>query len=35
MNMVGEGAIEIMRQLKMLFDPHNILNPGKVVNPDS
>ena len=28
----GEGAIEVMRQLKSLFDPHNILNPGKVVS---
>lgn len=29
----GEGAIEVMRQVKALLDPHNILNPGKVVGP--
>lgn len=28
----GEGAIEVMRQLKSLLDPHNILNPGKVIS---
>lgn len=28
----GEGAIEVMRQLKTLFDPNNILNPGKVIS---
>ena len=28
----GEGAIDVMRQLKSMFDPHNILNPGKVVS---
>ena len=27
----GEGAIEVMKQVKTLFDPLNILNPGKVV----
>ena len=28
----GEGAIGVMKQIKMMFDPHNILNPGKVVS---
>ena len=28
----GEGAIEVMKQVKKLFDPFNILNPGKVVS---
>ncbi|MDX1520794.1 MAG: FAD-binding oxidoreductase [Anaerolineae bacterium] len=28
----GEGAVEVMRQLKALFDPNGILNPGKVVS---
>ena len=27
----GEGAIETMKQVKRLFDPNNILNPGKVI----
>lgn len=27
----GEGAIEVMRGLKKLFDPHNILNPDKIL----
>jgi D-lactate dehydrogenase (cytochrome) len=27
----GEAAIGVMRQIKQLFDPNNILNPGKVV----
>ncbi|MGB1254045.1 MAG: FAD-binding oxidoreductase, partial [Candidatus Promineifilaceae bacterium] len=27
----GESAISVMRQIKMMFDPHNILNPGKVI----
>ncbi len=27
----GEGAVGVMKQLKSLFDPNNILNPGKVV----
>jgi FAD/FMN-containing dehydrogenase len=26
-------AISLMRQIKSLFDPHNILNPGKVLPP--
>lgn len=27
----GAAAVEVMRQVKRLFDPHGILNPGKVV----
>jgi D-lactate dehydrogenase (cytochrome) len=27
----GEGAIEVMRLLKRTLDPHDILNPGKVI----
>lgn len=27
----GEAAMTVMRQLKATLDPHNILNPGKVV----
>lgn len=27
----GEGGVEAMRQVKKLFDPKNIFNPGKVV----
>ncbi len=28
----GEGGVDAMRQLKHLFDPNNIFNPGKVVD---
>ena len=28
---LGEVAMEITRNLKKIFDPHNILNPDKVV----
>ena len=28
----GEEAIDVMKQVKKLFDPLNILNPGKVVS---
>ena len=28
----GEAAMGVMRQLKEMFDPHHILNPGKVVS---
>lgn len=28
----GEDALELMRSLKHAFDPHNILNPGKIIN---
>lgn len=27
----GEGALNVMRQIKHLLDPHGILNPGKVL----
>lgn len=27
----GEDAMELMRRLKVAFDPHNIMNPGKLV----
>ena len=27
----GEAAFDVMRRLKRLFDPNDILNPGKVV----
>jgi D-lactate dehydrogenase len=30
----GEEAYAIMRDLKSLFDPDNMLNPGVVINPD-
>jgi FAD/FMN-containing dehydrogenase/Fe-S oxidoreductase len=29
----GDGLLEIMREIKCAFDPHNVFNPGKVV-PD-
>jgi D-lactate dehydrogenase len=31
----GGEAYEIMRRLKELADPHNLLNPGVIINPDS
>jgi D-lactate dehydrogenase len=30
----GCEAYEIMRRLKELADPHNLLNPGVIINPD-
>jgi D-lactate dehydrogenase (cytochrome) len=27
----GEATVAVMRRIKMALDPHNILNPGKVV----
>ena len=27
----GEDAIDVMKQLKLTFDPNNIMNPGKVI----
>ena len=30
----GSEAYEIMRRLKQLADPHNLLNPGVIINPD-
>ena len=29
----GEDALDLMRALKVAFDPNNILNPGKVISP--
>lgn len=29
----GEDALDLMRMLKQSFDPNNILNPGKVIDP--
>lgn len=31
-NEAGEGAVSLMRQIKLALDPHNIMNPGKVFN---
>ncbi len=28
---LGEKSVELMRGIKQVFDPNNILNPGKVV----
>lgn len=30
--MVGEQCYELMREVKAVFDPHGIFNPGKIVN---
>src|SRR5271167_3120360 len=30
----GRDGYEIMRRLKELADPHNLLNPGVIINPD-
>ena len=27
----GTGAVDLMRTLKRTVDPHNLMNPGKVV----
>jgi len=29
----GEDALDLMRALKTAFDPHNIMNPGKMLEP--
>lgn len=31
--MIGEKNYELVRQIKRLFDPEGILNPGKIVDP--
>jgi len=28
----GDGAVEVMKAIKAALDPHNIMNPGKVVD---
>ncbi len=30
---LGDGLAEVMREIKVAFDPHNLFNPGKIV-PD-
>jgi glycolate oxidase len=30
---IGEGSLDLMRQLKRTLDPDNILNPGKIFDP--
>jgi D-lactate dehydrogenase (cytochrome) len=27
----GAAALELMRQIKAAFDPHNLMNPEKIV----
>ena len=31
-NELGEGTVEILRQIKRQLDPKNIMNPGKLVS---
>lgn len=31
---LGEGSVEVMRTVKRALDPHNILNPGKIIDLD-
>jgi FAD/FMN-containing dehydrogenase/Fe-S oxidoreductase len=31
--MFGPDVVDLFRQVKQLFDPRNLMNPGKVVNP--
>lgn len=31
----GAVAVDVMRSLKMALDPHNLLNPGKILPPQS
>ena len=28
----GDGAVDLMQTIKRALDPHNIMNPGKVVD---
>ena len=30
----GNDAYEIMKRIKLLFDPNNLMNPGVLINPD-
>jgi D-lactate dehydrogenase (cytochrome) len=32
---LGEDVIDVMRDIKRLFDPENLMNPGKVVSLDA
>jgi D-lactate dehydrogenase (cytochrome) len=27
----GEDAVEVMRSVKRALDPHNLMNPGKIL----
>lgn len=31
----GEAAFHLMQEIKAIFDPHNILNPGVILNEDA
>ena len=31
----GAPALDLMRRIKALFDPHDILNPGKILALES
>lgn len=31
---LGEGSVEVMRTVKRALDPHNIMNPGKIIDLD-
>jgi len=31
----GEAAYNLMREIKAIFDPHHILNPGVIINEDA
>lgn len=31
----GEAAFNLMREIKNIFDPHNLLNPGVILNADA
>jgi D-lactate dehydrogenase len=31
----GEAAFNLMREIKNIFDPHNLLNPGVILNEDA
>jgi D-lactate dehydrogenase len=31
----GEAAFGLMREIKAIFDPHNLLNPGVILNDDA
>jgi len=31
--MIGESNYQLIRKIKQLFDPNNVFNPGKIVDP--